>query len=261
MPTRDDWKVVPLSPGQLLDVNPDHVLENGLFRLCDTYKGGGGYDSFPRLARSRFGEGDYGLQFVVQLRGCTLDCPFCYVTREGVWGDAASLSSGDLVAAFNQTRALVFHLMGGAPALYLDRWPELLDKLWHAGKPGWVFTSDLMVTEFKYEADLVRQIARPRCLYAVGLKGITSGTFKTNTRRELPGTLLWENLARLERALLPYYVTFTNVPPKEREMFWRCFEGEFGATTAVRRRSEELVIDLVQYGALPHVDAFPWGGA
>jgi hypothetical protein len=43
------WKVVPLSPGQLLDVRPEDILNDGHFRRCNTYRGGGGYDQFPRL--------------------------------------------------------------------------------------------------------------------------------------------------------------------------------------------------------------------
>lgn len=41
------WPVVPLSEGQLKDVNPADILEEGLYRKCDTYRGGGGYDQFP----------------------------------------------------------------------------------------------------------------------------------------------------------------------------------------------------------------------
>ncbi len=36
------WSVVPLCKNQLKDVDPKDILENGLYRLCDTYKSGGG---------------------------------------------------------------------------------------------------------------------------------------------------------------------------------------------------------------------------
>ncbi len=93
-----DWKVVPLSEGQLQDVNPKDILEDGLYRMCNSYKGGGGYDKFPDFVQHfyRLEKDKYSKQFIVQLFGCNLDCPYCYVTREGVWGDWVEKSCGKL---------------------------------------------------------------------------------------------------------------------------------------------------------------------
>ena len=255
-----EWKVVPLSKGQLLDVRPEHVLANGAFRLCDTYKAGGGYDAFPERARSFFGDGEYGLQFVVQLYGCTLDCPWCYVTRAGVWSTPRLFTSLELVAAFNETKANVFHLMGGAPAMYIHHWPELLEALDRFGKQGWVFHSDLMLVEHEYDPKILETITHPRALYAVSIKGVTHGTFEKNTRRPYPHSRLWRNLERLERAGVPYYVTFTNVPEEEREAFWRRYKNEFGELDALAGEMGDVVIDLIDYEACQYVDDVPWGG-
>ena len=46
------WSVVPLCKNQLKDVDPKDILENGLYRLCDTYKSGGGYDKLRWLLSS-----------------------------------------------------------------------------------------------------------------------------------------------------------------------------------------------------------------
>lgn len=43
------WKVVPICDKQMKDVNPSDVLNDGLYRKCDVYKGGGGYDMFPSI--------------------------------------------------------------------------------------------------------------------------------------------------------------------------------------------------------------------
>ena len=40
------WPVVPLCKAQLEDVNPLDVLNDGLYRRCNKYKFGGGYDKF-----------------------------------------------------------------------------------------------------------------------------------------------------------------------------------------------------------------------
>ena len=253
------WRVVPLSVGQLRDVSPEDVLEDGRFRRCNTYKGGGGYDTFPEAASRRFGPGVYHTQFVVQLYGCNLDCPFCYVTRAGVWGTPFDITTDELVRAFERSECAVFHLMGGAPALALNKWPALLEAL-ERTSPGAVFHSDLMLTEREYDVDTLLRIARPRALYAVGLKGITSETFRANTRKEFPEPRLWRNLERLEAAEVPYYVTFTNVPELERQQFWDEVGVRFGEERGARLRADELTIDLIEYEALPHVDDVPWGG-
>ena len=71
------WPVVPLCKAQLEDVNPLDVLNGGLYRRCNTYKGGGGYDKFPEIWERRLGKGETKLndQFVVQVQGCPLHCP------------------------------------------------------------------------------------------------------------------------------------------------------------------------------------------
>ena len=80
------WKVCPIQGRQLKDVRKEDLWAD--FRFCNTYRGGGGYDKFPEIAKKRgmTCKGDIGLQFVVQLYGCTLACPYCYVTADGIWG-------------------------------------------------------------------------------------------------------------------------------------------------------------------------------
>ncbi len=122
------WPVVPICERQRRDVNPDDLLEDGLYRKCNTYKGGGGYDMFPAIYRRRHRRLDpttqLAVQFVVQLQGCPLDCPWCYVTRDGVLGEPVQRTTNELVSAFERSGLTVFHLMGGAPALFLVLWPE-----------------------------------------------------------------------------------------------------------------------------------------
>ena len=129
------WKVVPLCTRQRRDVNPKDIISGGLFRFCNSYKSGGGYDKFPEIYERRFGvpSNDLGMQFVVQLYGCSMDCPYCYVTKDGICGNYVEMSSREFVEAFELSRLYsnncrIFHLMGGAPALYLNDWEHIIYK-------------------------------------------------------------------------------------------------------------------------------------
>ncbi|PZP71742.1 radical SAM protein [Methylorubrum populi] len=253
------WKVVRLSEGQLRDVRPEDVLEDGWFRFCETYRGGGGYDLFPDIARRRFGYAHH-CQFVVQLLGCHLDCPYCYVTREGVWGEHRKFTSLDLVDAFNRAFAehgtTVFHLMGGAPALQLKQWPDLLATFRARADERCVFHSDLLLTEAPYDEAVLHEIARPNCLYAVDVKGLTQEEHLKNTRKPFNEELFWSNLDKIERFRLPYYLTFTAV--SEQGAFWDRFKSLYSQSYE-DRKAEAFTIDLIEYDAQPFVDRVPWG--
>lgn len=254
------WKVVPLSKGQLLDVRPDDVIERGLFRKCETYRGGGGYDKFPIRAESKWGV-KHHLQFIVQLFGCHLDCPYCYVTREGVWGTPVKLTTKDLMESFLRSWRMhgttVFHMMGGAPALQMKKWPEVIRKLEeYAGR--FVFHSDLLLTEASYSAETLSQIWSPYALYAVDIKGLTQEEHLRNTRKPYNSRLLWHNLTLLERLDVPYYITFTNVAADNKLHFWIDFANEFPKSYH-RRSMESFDIKLIDYKATAHVDNVSWG--
>ena len=142
------WKVVPIQGRQLLDVRQEDLF--GDFRLCETYRGGGGYDQFPKIYKKRTSsaieESELSKQFVVQLYGCPLDCPYCYVTRDGVFGHYVEYTTEELIDAFVASGTRVFHLMGGAPGLYLEHWWRIVDQL-----PEYaVFHSDLLLVEKDY---------------------------------------------------------------------------------------------------------------
>lgn len=254
------WKVARLSPGQLLDVCKEDILCRGYARKCDTYRGGGGYDQFPKIAAKR-GKGSHRLQFIIQLYGCNLDCPYCYVTREGVWGEFQRFSTLGLAMMFKGAHeangCTVFHLMGGAPAIQLPWWPELIEALRGLSVPH-VFHSDLMLTERHYSRDVLRRIAQPQCLFAVNIKGLTDEEWVKNTRKPSDFYLFWDNLKSLEETLVPYYITFTDVQDTER--FWMTFKDLF-PDTYWKRRDESFKINLIDYEAVQHVDDVPWGAS
>ena len=250
------WKVVPLSLNQLRDVRKEDVLEDGIFRKCDTYRGGGGYDQFPIICEKRLGERRHH-QFVVQLFGCNLDCPYCYVTREGVWGEPIQITTEQLVQAFQRSGQEVFHLMGGAPALQMKHWPELIDELF-TKVPAAVFHSDIMLTENVYQKEIIKAISRDRCLYAIDIKGIDDIEWYTNTRKKFNAHLFWRNIDTIMQCNSPehFYFTFTGCNKQGVESFIERINNFFGPVWT----KDYFNIDLIEYNAQPYVDSVPWGG-
>lgn len=248
------WKVCPVQGRQLKDVRPEDIC--GDFRLCKTYRSGGGYDKFSQIANrtlevSRF-KGSLDNQFVVQLYGCHLRCPYCYVTRDGVFGKYVEYSTENLLLefydAYYQYGCGVLHLMGGAPALYLNDWPKILDKL--SGK--FVFHSDILLTEKPFTVDQFKAINRPNTLYAVNIKGVTTENYVENTGKEPDTNLFWKNFNSLVHSGVKFYLTFTNPDRK--------FLNGYLATLAYRYGEKVLenyfIIDLVKYAALEDGNAF-----
>jgi uncharacterized Fe-S cluster-containing radical SAM superfamily protein len=212
-----------------------------LFRLCNVYKGGGGYDKFPAIAKKRLGL-DTDKQFVVQLKGCPLNCAYCYVTPDGVNGDAVQQTEEDLIKAFiSQFKrgVKVFHLMGGAPALYLDRWASIIKLLPTAA----VFHSDLMLIERDYSEINLKMLTSRNCLFAVSIKGNNPEEFYEKTKAELNEYLFWRNFDQIVEKKLNFYITFTGINPSEIE---KKIESRYGSKVL----KDSFTIDLIEYEAL-----------
>ncbi len=209
-----DFPVVPLCKAQLKDVNPVDVLMGEMFRICNVYKGGGGYDKFPAIAYKRTGI-KTDKQFVVQLKGCPLKCSYCYVTPEGINGIAEFYASERLVKIFDTCLhtddTKVFHLMGGAPALYIDYWHHIIEKL----PNGTLFHSDLMLIENDYSVVDFEPLKASNCLYAVSIKGNNAEEFFEQTRTKLDEALFWKNFDTIVDSGISFYITFTDINPAE----------------------------------------------
>lgn len=213
------WPVMKLCERQLRDINPSDVLNGGLFRRCDTHKGGGAYDQFPEIYRKRFpGEMPVNEQFVAQLRGCPFNCAYCCVTRDGVQdGDCVMVTTEFMVDQFRASGLPVFHLMGGAPDIYLNMWPELLQNLEGTGA---VFHSDFLLAERLYDDDVLDMVSEyPYQLHAVSIKG-TPATLQRNTGAQPSIAAMLNNFEKLVSNRIPFYVTFTSMS-KSEETWWR----------------------------------------
>lgn len=240
------WKVCPIQGRQLKDVRKEDLF--GDFRICDTYRGGGGYDQFPKITAKRLGvsqfKGDPGKQFVVQLYGCHLNCSYCYVTADGIRGEFKNYTTLELTDWFYRSyvehNCGVFHLMGGSPALYIDHWHEILHNL----PNKFIFHSDFLLTEKLYPN--LSKLKRPNALYAVNIKGVTDEDYYRNTANKIDWETFWANLDKLVFNGPEFYITFTNPDLKNLDRFKQ---------KLINRYSEEVlkdsfVIDLIKYEAL-----------
>lgn len=243
------WPVVPLCEKQLRDVRQEDILNNGLYRKCNTYRGGGGYDRFESIYRRRFSlNNDLNLkdQFVVQLKGCVLSCPYCYVTQEGVDGLPVHKSSSEIVADFRNTGLKVFHLMGGAPGLYLSYWDEILSQL----SDDEVFHSDLLLLEGRYDLKILQELgAYSRQLIAVSIKGATEEEFSHNTGCLLNSALFWENFDVLLNSRIPFYLTYTGMGNDSIELFKQQVMDRYG-NDADNILADSFAIQIIRYEAL-----------
>ncbi len=219
------WPVVPLCEAQLKDIRPEDVIHGGLFRMCDTYRGGGGYDQFNKIYESRTGKKISPVQFVVQLKGCPLKCPYCYVTASGIHSEPINVSTSMLISIYESMNVDVFHLMGGAPAIYLKHWKKLAYSVE-------VFHSDFLLIEHPYSM-----------LNLVNLPGLHAVSIKEHglyTESQL--FLLHRNLKKLMFAKVNFYVTFTgDTTSIERELRLKFDEKIF---------EDSFHIEIKQYEAL-----------
>lgn len=241
-----EWPIVPLCPAQLQDVNSQDILNDGLYRKCNTYKGGGGYDKFPLIFKNRFGfASKLNEQFVVQVAGCPLNCPYCYVTEAGVHGKSQKVSTATVVDSFRQSGCSVFHLMGGAPAIYLNHWPELLSAL-----NGTVFHSDFVLFEGLYSRKVLEAItAYPNALFAVSIKGADAKEYLTNTATKINMDQLWKNLDAIVDSGLAFYFTFTGMPQDSINKFQNSVLKRYHNDALL---NDAFAIELVHYKALDY---------
>ena len=235
------WKVVPMCEKQLRDINKNDILHNGYFRKCNTYKSGGGYDRFPAIAEERLNMNGNN-QFVVQLYGCTLDCPYCYVTRDGIWGEYKKFSTDELIDCFIESKQDVFHLMGGSPALYIENWHEIINKL----PKDKIFHSDLLLVEKEYKLECLNSIKSNNSLYAVNIKGVTLDDFYQNTNRKFNKELFYSNFDKIVESGINFYLTFTNPDKSKIIEFAKSLIDKYGKKIT----EDAFIINLIDYDAL-----------
>lgn len=231
------FPIVPICEKQLRDVREeDRVFVNGvpLARTCCIDKAGGGYDQFRDIFLARFGIDTGPDHFIAQLYGCTQECPWCYVTVDGVWGEAVWLKAREVVSLVHyinekrrvtgtihaaQPQIKVLHLMGGAPALHLNSWPAMYHETL---KADLVFHSGFLLDEGLYNTHVLEILAGMGKeyweRYAV-YNNIPCNAGQLHVVSFKPGAplsrLQLANLKALHASGLPFYITFIGMREEE----------------------------------------------
>lgn len=201
------WPVIPICDKQLQDVSSKDIILGGLYRICDTYKGGGGYDKFVSIYKETFGIDIDSRQFVVQVKGCPLRCNYCYVTDRGIHGKPVYVEEDDIIRTYRQTGVDTLHLMGGAPARYLPAWR-------HIGERAQVFHSDFLLVEGYYQPSWIADLPG---LHAVSIKEPYIYE-QAGMYTELHKDTMWKNLENLLKYRVWFYITFTGEPELRDEI-------------------------------------------
>ena len=248
-----EWPIVPICKRQHRDIRDEDLISGGLFRRCVVTRHRDQRDLFAEICTKRLNR-DGSSHFVVQAYGCVLDCPYCYVTPRGIWGDPVLFSSLDLIHLFRSTGLKIFHLMGGAPGLYLEKWWEIVEMI---DKQTELFHSDLLMVEKPYSPEVFENLDLSKCLIAINVKGVTPENYEDRTRTPFPNNLFWRNMDIVADYVdstryghNPFYVTFTDPDLNMLEAFKEQVVDRCGKSIL----EESFVIDTVHYNALKRDD-------
>jgi uncharacterized Fe-S cluster-containing radical SAM superfamily protein len=147
---------------------------------------------------------DYNNHFIVQVSGCPLSCPYCYV--DNLKPDRF-YTSKELVNKFIHFKKQfnninVFHLMGGAPGVFCSVWPDLRSELDLSGSTDVILFSDVIfVEEFFFNKKPWDFLNIKNFLLTGCLKGTNRKNFFDNTKHDLFENALNE---------LKHYIDYSN---------------------------------------------------
>lgn len=205
---------------QKIDIEADRdkggvVCYDNYARVCTVFTGtrrdiG---DRSPFRMAEMFGGSwqDYNHHFVIQLAGCPLDCPYCYVDNLGEDTHFSEISLVELYKTIRfealtkfKAHVKVLHVMGGAPAVYCEFWPKLrmeLDALGPYGEDVIIFSNVILVENWVYGVEPWRYMNIENFIVEGCLKGTNRRNFMDNTGHDLFGAAVRE---------LFYYVPYEN---------------------------------------------------
>ena len=198
---RGDDMNIPISkigPLQMVDVLKAGRFQNGFARVCKVIESPNWHgDKSPLHLNKLFGHPwrYYDTHMVVQVAGCSLRCPFCYV--DNLKKDYLC-SEHDIVEWFLMFKEKypeinVLHICGGLPARYPSFWGVLRDALDERGLQETIILSDTVFLEnwfydeHPWEHMDINNFALVGCL-----KGTTKENFIENTTINLFKSALGE---------------------------------------------------------------------
>lgn len=189
-------------------------------RICTTNTGSRrdiGDRSPYRMARLFGGMWqDYNNQYVIQVAGCPLDCPYCYVDNleENAHWTVASivnnfLAFSQMAVDFFHEPLNVLHLMGGAPAIYCSFWPKLRAEMDSRGLGNVVLFTNVILVEWRLRNVQPWDFMNLHNFIVEGcLKGTNRENFVQNTGHDLFDDAIIE--LRRYAPLTNFYLTLIN---------------------------------------------------
>ena len=132
--------------------------------------------------------------------------------------------------------------MGGAPALYYEKWIEIIKDL----KENQIFHSDFLLSEKSHKKKKIKEIAKENCLYAQNIKGTDKENYEKNTNTKYNERKLFKNLETLVENNVNYYITFTAANNNTYEEYKEKLKKTFGE----KIMEDSFKIELIKYEAL-----------
>ncbi len=235
--------IMPIGEIQKTDIRDEHRL--GYFRICASFKDikrQKGFDRFPHFAVNLFGKTleHWNYHLIVQLRGCPLKCPFCYVDDEGLRIlPPHNLPIKDLVLQAKSIiakdkRLHVFHLMGGAPAMYVNSWDKILNIMNENKMSDIIFHSDIVLVEPDivpgFFTSLRKTAKHPNHLIAICIKGINEKNLIENSGvKNLIYIKYINNLRKVIDTGINFYLTLVNPDINDLPVFLDYLIKEYGS--------------------------------
>ena len=214
------------------------VSHDDIARICTVVKEKNAYDDRGDKSPYRMAEifggdwKDYNNHFIIQVAGCPLKCPYCYVDNLKA---NLSMNADELVDKFVEFKKIVepkfniklnvFHFMGGAPALYCEFWEELRNSLDNHGLKEVVLFSDVILVENHFSKKKPWEFLNLHHFILTGcLKGTNEDNFKKNT-----GFHLFEqSLKELENYLTAknFYLTLIGFDERDLSQIYKIIPKE-----------------------------------
>ncbi len=209
------------------------VFHDNIARICTVVKDKEAHDDRGDKSPYRMAEifggdwQDYDNHFIVQVAGCPLNCPYCYV--DNLKADL-SMNADELVDKFIEfkkkvepkfnIKLKVFHFMGGAPAIHCEFWKELRDSLDKKGLKDTVLFSDVILVENRFLKNKPWEFLN---LHHFILTGCLKGTSKENFIKNTGSDLFQESLKELDNYLSAknFYLTLIGFDEKDLSKIYK----------------------------------------
>lgn len=204
------------------------VFHDDIARICTVVKDKNAPDDRGDKSPYRMAEifggdwQDYNNHFIVQVAGCPLKCPYCYV--DNLKADLL-MTADELVEKFIEFKKIVeskfniklkvFHFMGGAPALYCEFWKELRNSLDNHGFNDVLLFSDVILVENYFYKKKPWEFLN---LHHFILTGCLKGTNEDNFIKNTGGFNLFRQSLKELQNYLPaknFYLTLIGFEEKD----------------------------------------------